>query len=230
MADEPTQTPPFEGSTQGASPALDFIRKYIWWIGGIGGLVMITVMRPFMIHRAPAPPVIAEVPPDFELTDQDGRPFTPESMHGEVWVVGFMFTKCPSLCPQITSAMQQYQDALDRAKLGGHVKLLSVSVDPENDTPEALKAYAESYGIDESSWRIVTAGDAAKTEAFVVGGFKVGVGEKKEIDPGVFDIAHSSKLALVDREGGIRGFYSIDEDGLEELFHRSLVVARIEDE
>jgi protein SCO1/2 len=222
--DDPTIPPESSGTV------LDWVRKYIWWIGGIAGVVMITAMRPFLIHRPPPPPVIAEVPADVVLTDQDGQPFSAQTMKGEVWVVGFMFTKCPSLCPQITSAMAQFQDSVARAGLDDEINLLSVSIDPQSDTPAVLGEYAAGHAATQDNWRFVTAGDKPKTEAFVVQGFKLGVGERSEVEPGVYDIAHSSKLALVDRNGGIRGFYSIDEDGLEQLFHRALSLVRLEEE
>jgi protein SCO1/2 len=209
-----------------SSPFLDWVRKYIWWIGGIGGLVTITAMRPFLIHRPPPPPVIAQLPAEFALIDQNGDPFTPASMQGEVYVVGFMFTRCPSLCPQITAAMQRFETALEDGGIDEHVRLLSVSIDPEYDTPEKLREYADAYGITQSNWTLVTAADEAETEAFVVGGFKLAIGDKTEVEPGVYDIAHSSKLALVDREGGIRGVYSIEPEGLEELYHRALAIVR----
>jgi protein SCO1/2 len=64
----------------------------------------------------------------------------------------------------------------------------------------------------------------------VVDGFKLAVGEREDkAEPGVYDIAHSTKLALVDRFGNIRGYYSIDEDGLAELYHRTLRVIRVKE-
>lgn len=209
-----------------SSPFLDWVRKYIWWIGGIGGLVTITAMRPFLIHRPPPPPVIATLPAQFSLIDQDGEPFTPASMQGEVYVVGFMFTRCPSLCPQITAAMQRFATALADGGIEDRVRLLSVSVDPAHDTPAQLREYADAYGLDLDHWTLVTASDPAQIESFVVDGFRLAVGERTQVEPGVYDIAHSSKLALVDREGGIRGVYSIDPEGLEELYHRALAIVR----
>lgn len=209
-----------------SSPFLDWVRKYIWWIGGLGGVFMVTVMRPFLIHRPPPPPVIAQLPAEFSLVDQDGAPFTPASMAGEVYVVGFMFTRCPSLCPQITAAMQRFETALEDGGIDDRVRLLSVSIDPEYDTPEKLREYAAAYDIDQDNWTMVTATEPAQTERFVVDGFKLAIGDKTEVEPGVYDIAHSSKLALVDKKGGIRGVYSIDPEGLEELYHRALAIVR----
>lgn len=209
------------------SPLILFLRKYIWWIGGALGLIMITAIRPFMIHRSPPPPVISQIP-DFAMLDQDGETFGSEDMDGQVWIVGFIFTRCPSQCPAISKAMVDFQSQLSRARIDDEVSLLSISVDPTYDSPEVLKGYAQSLGADEANWRFVTAGeDEDGMENLVVGGFKVAVGEMQDDPKGAMDIAHSSKLALVDRFGGVRGMYSIDSEGLNELFHRTLAVIRV---
>ena len=121
-----------------------------------------------MRHIPEAPPVLFQVP-DFALQDQDGQPFSLASMRGKVWVAGFMFTTCPSVCPKISRAMLDLQQRY--ARNGVEVELVSFSVDPENDTPAVLKRYAENLGADENHWRFVT-GDRAAMEALVVGGFK----------------------------------------------------------
>ncbi|PRP98306.1 hypothetical protein ENSA5_30390 [Enhygromyxa salina] len=216
-------------------PWIRFLRKHIWVIGILFFLTMITAMRPFLIRRPPPPEAIGEVPA-FTLLDQEGETFTREELLAadKTWVVGFVFTRCASSCPAISGAMLSFQEQIDRSKLSDRVELLTVTVDPEYDTPEVLAAYADSLGADLDNWRFLTASQEA-IEDFVVGGFKLAVGEPKVVagatagDVGVFDIAHSSKLALVDRYGNIRGYYSIDEDGLAELYHRTLRVIRIEE-
>ncbi len=211
------------------APWIQFLRKHIWLIGAIFLITMITVMRPFLIRRPPPPEIIGEVPA-FSLVDQRGDAFTREDLLEEdkTWVVGFVFTRCSSTCPAVSRAMLLFQEQIDAAKLGEHVELVSVSVDPEHDTPEVLASYADQLGADLDNWRFVT-GSKAEIESFVVGGFKLAVGEREEVEPGVFDIAHSTKLALVDRWGNIRGYYSIDDEGLAELFHRTLRVIRLEE-
>ena len=211
-------------------PYIKFLRKHIWIIGIFFFLTMITVMRPFLIRRPPPPEVIGEVPA-FTLVDHDGDAYTREDLleADKTYVVGFVFTRCPTTCPAVSRAMQMFQEQIARSKLEDHVELISVSVDPEYDTPEVLSEYAESIGADTSNWRFVT-GETEAVENFVVGGFKLAVGEREEIEPGVFDIAHSVKLALVDRFGNIRGYYSIDEEGLAELYHRTVRVIRVKED
>jgi protein SCO1 len=121
-----------------------------------------------------------------------------------------------------------FQEQIDRSKLGDRVELVTVTVDPKTDTPEVLANYADELGADLANWRFLT-GDQADIEDFVVGGFKLAVGERQDKAPGVYDIAHSTKLALVDRFGNIRGYYSIDDEGLAELYHRTVRVIRVKE-
>lgn len=223
--------------------------RYPWHFGAAALLLVITGTRPFMRHVPEAPPVLLQVP-EFELQDQDGRPFRLETMRGKVWVAGFFFTTCPSVCPKISRAMLDLQQRY--ARNGVDVELVSFSVDPDNDTPAVLKRYAENLGADESRWRFVT-GDRAAMEALVVGGFKTAMDRATRTDKiEMYDIAHSEKLALMDGAGGIRGFYGVrrpkgipeeplpmgvhttpeaqalglDAVSLDELYHRSTHVLR----
>ncbi len=206
-------------------PGAVFLRKYIWWIGGIMGLTFVTVMRFMLIHRPDPPPVILELP-RFELTDSDGARFGTSDMEGKIWVVGFIFTRCRTLCPPISSAMVKMQEHILRSQVGDRVHFLTITVDPEYDTPERLREYADAIGADTRNWVFLT-GSVEDVEQFVVRGFKLAVGERLETDPGVFDIAHSSRLALIDKHGGLRGLYSIDDESLEELYQTAIVLIRV---
>lgn len=215
------------------APYIRFLRKHIWLIGVLFFITMITAIRPFLVRRPPPPEVIGAVPA-FSLVDQRGDRFTREDLLAadKTYVVGFVFTSCPSTCPAVSRAMLMFQEQIARSKLSDRVELITVTVDPATDTPEVLAAYADKLGADQSNWRFVT-GDKLAIEAFVVDGFKLAVGEREDKStpehPGVYDIAHSTKLALVDRFGDIRGYYSIDDDGLAELYHRTVRVIRIEE-
>ncbi len=224
----PPPTSPAEPWAEPA-PYIKFLRKHIWVIGIVFFFLMITLMRPFLVRRPPPPEVIGEVPA-FTLTDQTGQSFTREQLleADRTWVVGFVFTSCPSTCPAVSRAMLMFQEQIERSKLSDRVGLISVTVDPATDTPEVLANYAAELGADQQNWWFLT-GEQAEIEDFVVGGFKLAVGEREDKAPGVYDIAHSTKLALVDRFGNIRGYYSIDEEGLAELYHRTVRVIRVEE-
>jgi protein SCO1/2 len=203
---------------------LGFVRRNIWTIGIVFGLLFVTLTRPFLIHRPDPLPVLTELPA-FALTDHEGKPFGNEQLQAHVSVVGFVFTRCPSICPVLSAAMVKFQSHVVRSKLDDRVHLVSVTVDPEFDTPSVMAAYADKIGADTRSWRFVS-GEPDEVRTFVIEGFRLAVGQRKEIAPDVFDIAHSNRLALVDRRGRVRGLYSIDDAGLEELYHRSLQLVR----
>ena len=119
-------------------PWLKFFRRYIWVIMGLLAIITITLLRPYMRH-IPDPPEVMFTLPDYAMVDHEGRPFTPETLKGEVWIAGFVFTRCPSSCPAVTRGMQELYERFERNGIG--VKLVSFSVDPEYDTPAVLSAY-----------------------------------------------------------------------------------------
>lgn len=204
MRPDSSMAPP---ETRGGWLQRAFVRRP-WHFAAIALLLVITGMRPFL-RRVPEPPPVLLQLPDFTLTDQDGQPFALASMKGKVWVAGFIFTTCPSVCPKISRAMLELQQRY--ARNGVEVELVSFSVDPENDTPAVLKRYAENLGADLSRWHFVT-GDRTAMEALVVGGFKTSIDRKplgggSELD--MYDIAHAEKLVLVDEAGGVRGLYAV---------------------
>ena len=83
--------------------------------------------------------------PAFQLTDQGGAAVTPSTLQRTPWVAAFMFTRCPSVCPRITARMKELQ----AAALSAHkpLRLVSISVDPEYDTPAVLQAYAQKFAL-----------------------------------------------------------------------------------
>lgn len=100
------------------------------------------------------------VVPNFELVDQEGEPTGAEVLDGRWTVLTFVFTNCVLVCPQLTGETAALQDKLEATP----ARFLSISVDPENDTPEVLAEYAERYNVDQGSWRFLT-GDRAEVEA-----------------------------------------------------------------
>src|SRR5262244_3677619 len=86
-------------------------------------------------------PVIGPAP-QFTLTSQDGKPFALAGLRGKAVVVAFIYTECPDICPMLTQKMVEIQDELG-ANFGAKVAFVSISLDPEHDTPEVLKDYAQ---------------------------------------------------------------------------------------
>ena len=146
----------------------------------------------------PAPDLGWEVP-DFRLVDQDGRPFGRADLAGRPWVAGFVFTRCTTLCPRVVERMSRIQKATS-------VALVCFSVDPENDTPEALKAFARAHGASPDRWRFLT-GDRKAVYELVSKGFRLSVSPNPGADPGDA-VTHSDRLVLVGPDFRIRGAYS----------------------
>jgi protein SCO1/2 len=148
--------------------------------------------------------------PPFALEDDAGRPFGPERLSGRVSVVNFIFTSCPTVCPGLTAKMASLQGRF----AGTEVQLVSVSVDPKNDTPEVLREYGERFGRDPARWTFVT-GELGEVRRAVEEGFRIAMDAPPGAAP--VDIVHGEHFVLVDRERVIRGYYRPDEEGLSRL-------------
>ena len=204
---------------------------------GIVGILTITVLRSQFDSKPELPAVIGEVP-SFELTNENNKKITLESMKGKVWVAGFIFTRCHMECPLISAEMARFQQRLlDTPKPSGikemvssffsgkqpekgiPVELVSFSVDPDHDTPAVLNEYSVKYEKNAETWNFLT-GPKEDVVKLVEGGFKAGIGDVSEKGD-IISIAHLQKLVLVDKAGKIRGYFGIDEEGMNELFHRA---------
>jgi protein SCO1/2 len=150
-------------------------------------------------------PVLAQVP-EFTFTSQTGAPVSREDLLSNVWVVNFIFTRCPSPCPIMSDRMMELQKAIQRK--GGDVKLVTVTVDPAHDTPEVLASYAAKFDADPAIWSFLT-GDPEKIEEFVIKGML----QPLATDPtGV--PSHSQRFLVVDAAGGLRSFHDLDDPEL----------------
>ena len=151
-------------------------------------------------------PVLGQIA-DFHLLNSDGKIVSLKDLKDKVWVADFIFTTCGGICPTMTANMAQLHRSY---VLADDVRLVSISVNPENDTPELLKTYAKKFKANTGRWLFLT-GPLADIQKLVVGSFKLG-----KIDEPVF---HSSYFTLVDREGRIRGYYDgMDKEKLARLF------------
>ena len=147
--------------------------------------------------------------PAFSLLDQSGAPKSAAALRGKVWVADFFFTRCPTICPRITRRMRAVQQAAQAANQP--LTLVSFSVDPENDTPPALLAYAQRYQADLATWSFLT-GDLEVVKRTVVDGFKLALDGKPDPSAENGGIIHGSHLVLVDKSLTIRGYYRSDDD------------------
>lgn len=153
-------------------------------------------------------PDLGGVPP-FAMVDQAGNPFTNESVRGKPWAAAFVFTRCPSVCPRVTKVMREVQVQAKEGKVD--LRLVSFSVDPDNDTPEVLKRYATEYGADLATWSFVT-GDSRAVRETAEKGFKIAVEGSPDPSKADFGLTHGTQLVLVDPEMRIRGYYTTADE------------------
>jgi protein SCO1/2 len=137
--------------------------------------------------------------PSFQLTNQNGQPFGSAELLGKIWIADFVFTSCPGPCPMISSRMSELQKPLQKTD----VHLVSFTVDPEKDTPEVLRGYAEKLNAQPARWDFLTGSKSALYD-LSKNGFKLAVADGSE-EAGV--PVHSTRFVLVDRRGEIRGYY-----------------------
>jgi len=171
-------------------------------------LLSFTLLAGVSCRRASELPALGNVG-KFSLIDQAGRAVSAETLRGQVWAAAFFFTRCPTVCPRITRRMRDLQQAA--AKGGVKLQLVSFSVDPDNDTPEVLAAYAKQYGADLATWRFLT-GDLEVIRKTSEQGFKLALDGKATPGAKDFGLFHGSHLVLVDGSAQIRGYYRTSED------------------
>jgi protein SCO1/2/putative membrane protein len=138
---------------------------------------------------------------DFEFFDTEGKVVTKADLLGKPWIVCFVFTHCAATCPMVTNSMRELQDRLKDYDF----RLVTLTVDPERDTPEVLKGYGEARGADFHKWMFL-GGDQRAIYKLIQGSFKMPVQETlgKDRQPG-FEFIHSNNIMLVDAEGVVQG-------------------------
>ena len=145
--------------------------------------------------------------PPFALTDQNNQPFPTEKLYGKPAIVDFIFTRCPSICPTLTMSVRSLQEKIPAEQ----ANFISITVDPDYDTPEVLKSYAEKYNADLASWSFLTGEPNHIRDT--IRNFQQALEVGAPDEAGIPDIKHSQKLLLVDATGKIRGFFDSDEAG-----------------
>ncbi|AWW31545.1 SCO family protein [Echinicola strongylocentroti] len=139
--------------------------------------------------------------PDFTFVSQDSVSIGRQDMEGKVTIVDFFFTSCPSICPTMSLEMERVQDAFRNEDL---VQLYSISIDPDYDTPAVLKEYAQLHGATSGKWFFLN-GKKELVYDLARCGFVLPTIDGNGVPE---DFIHSDKLALIDKQGRIRGYYS----------------------
>jgi protein SCO1 len=137
--------------------------------------------------------------PDFALTSQDGAEVTLRHFRGKIVAVSFIYTSCPDVCPMLSDKLARVQDALG-PDFGSRIAFLSITVDPEHDTPAVLKEYAEALDADLAGWSFLTGEPTAVLDV----AHRYGVAVAKAADG---QVDHTLLTTLIDRRGTMRVQY-----------------------
>jgi len=194
------------------------MRYRLLWIGviAVAAIVGVTLgVKRLARDGGPPPrlPVYGQVP-DFRLMERSGQSVTLSDLRGQIWIADFIFTRCPGPCPLMSARMAGLQQPLaERAD----VRLVSITVDPEYDTPQVLREYADRFRAG-PSWLFLT-GNKAAIFKLAQQGFHLAAQDNPDaasLDQG--PIIHSTRFVLVDRQAQIRGYYdSTDKESMQRL-------------
>ena len=167
--------------------------------------LLFLVLLPLDLH-AHVPGAPREVPPtsatpntkapEYVLLNQEGNRFDSTTLRGKVVVLNFIFTTCTDVCPLFTANLAELQRTLKNEQ--SNIFLVSITTDPEVDSPKVLKSYAQRYGADFQNWAFLTGSESQLKQIWK--GFDVRV-----IKKGRGLVQHTSLTTVIDRQG-IRRF------------------------
>jgi protein SCO1/2 len=165
-------------------------------------------------HRMP---VLSELKPEVTgerqvaLINQDGQTVLLDKWKDKIVIVDFFFSRCPSICPKMTNNLQRLRH---RFAGDSNIQLVSITVDPENDSALQLRRYAERFKLDLQYWELLT-GNKKEIYRVARNGFKVAATDG---DGGPSDFIHSEQFILLDPQLRIRGYYKgTDNDQVDQL-------------
>lgn len=149
---------------------------------------------------------------DFSFTNQLGQPVSWASMRGKIVIADFFFTHCPTICVPMAKNMRRLQESITNAQQVGdntnpYVQFLSFSIDPERDSVQRLKYWADRFQVNPDQWWLLT-GDKRKIYDLAINEMKLGMVDGNGVDS---NFAHSDKFVLIDSSRHVRGYY----DGLD---------------
>jgi protein SCO1 len=144
---------------------------------------------------------------DFNYTNQQNEKVSLKDLEGKVWIADFIFTNCETVCPPMTFNLTKLQKELKEAGVEDYM-IVSFSVDPENDTPQALKEYISGYEADTGKWELLTGYKFDEIKDFAEHSFKTIVAK----DPNSDQVIHQTSFFLVNQEGVVVKNYSGNSD------------------
>lgn len=220
MTDTPSTYQGPADSREPATPGADrqafrrrlrFLLIVLWLFLGAAVVLAFAWSRSTLDRPSASALPVLHAAPDFSLTNRDGSTVDLARLAGQPWVADFVFTRCPGVCPILSDRMSDLADEVP----SDEVRFVSISVDPEHDTPEVLEAYARSHGAGEN-WFFLT-GPKDQVYATIREGFLLALDDSPRQEGGE-PIVHSNRYVLVDAENQIRGYYdAFDAEELEQL-------------
>jgi protein SCO1/2 len=179
------------------------------WVGvflmfGLLCVAGLLSMAELKSERQPRLPVIGQIA-DFTLTNQDGQATTLAALTNHVWVADIIFTRCAGPCPRMTCQMKSVQDGLTP---DSNVRLVTLTTDPDYDSPEILKRYGQRFGADFNRWTFLT-GTKDGVAGMAAGSLKLGSTPVASADQkGPVDLfIHTTIFVLVDKHANLRGIF-----------------------
>jgi protein SCO1/2 len=198
-----------------AEPPKQFPRTV--WLGmglvfGLLGLTYIVALTKMERTRQNILPVLGHIA-DFTLTNQDGQLATLADLTNHVWIADIIFTRCAGPCPRMTAQMKSLQGLLPQ---NSTAKLVTLTTDPDNDTPAVIKKYGERFNADFNRWTFLTgskseiaelASDSLKLSAVPV------KPEERKNDADLF--IHTTIFVVVDKHAQLRGVFETGGEGVD---------------
>jgi len=199
------------------------------WVGVILFLALLCMAYMLSLSelsnpRARSLPVLGHVA-DFTLTNQDGQVTTLADLTNHVWVADIIFTRCAGPCPIMTAQMKSLQDALSPAN---RVKSVTLTTDPDYDTPAVMKKYGERFGANFNRWKFLT-GTKAEIAGLASGSLKLSaVPVKPEAQKNAADLfIHTTIFVVVDKHARLRGIFETEGEGVEWAKVQPRIVATV---
>ncbi len=191
-------------------------RRMQWmiWVGL--GITVILLLMSFLLVGLGRVPSAGRLPiygmvADFTLTNQFGKPIGLGDLKGKVWIADIIFTRCAGPCPIMTRNMKSLQDQL----AGTGVRFVTLTTDPEYDTPEVLSRYADRFKADPARWLFLT-GSKKQIALLAVDSLKFTSLEKKPAERTAPEdlFIHSTIFILVDKQARVRGIFETTGEGV----------------
>lgn len=202
--------------------------RLLWFGLGLTAALVLVFLLLFVLQmranwRAPLP-ILGQVA-DFTLTNQNGTPVSLTDLSGHVWVADIIFTRCAGPCLKMSKQLKDIQDALPPRS---QARLVSLTTDPEYDTPPVLAKYAQRFGADSNRWIFLT-GTKKQIATVANESLKLTAIEKAAAEQqGPADLfIHSTILVIVDKHGRLRGIFETSGEGVDPVKTRADVLAAV---